>query len=57
MNFVMQNDWRLDIHEQFMKIKSQGSNMPQLEEELIQRRREELRLEKYLILRFTYNRS
>lgn len=38
-----QKQWKEEIHEQLQKIKSEGSNMPQLEEELIKRRREELR--------------
>ncbi|BFZ15684.1 hypothetical protein BsWGS_18723 [Bradybaena similaris] len=35
--------WREEIQESFQKMKAEGSNLPQLEEELIKRRKEELR--------------
>ncbi|CAG5118235.1 unnamed protein product, partial [Candidula unifasciata] len=35
--------WRDEIRENFQKMKAEGSNLPQLEEELIKRRKEELR--------------
>ncbi|KAI8735490.1 mitogen-activated protein kinase kinase kinase 13, partial [Biomphalaria glabrata] len=35
--------WRKEICENFQKMKAEGSNLPQLEEELIKRRKEELR--------------
>ena len=40
----IQVDWKEEIKEQLQKIKAEGSHMPQLEEDLIRRRREELRL-------------
>ncbi|KAI8739947.1 mitogen-activated protein kinase kinase kinase 13 [Biomphalaria glabrata] len=39
-----QEIWRKEIHENFQKMKAEGSNLPQLEEELIKRRKEELRM-------------
>jgi mitogen-activated protein kinase kinase kinase 13 len=39
----LQTEWKAEIKEQLQKIKSEGSHYPQLEEELIKRRREELR--------------
>ena len=36
-------EWKDDIKEQLQKIKCQGSHYPQLEEELVRRRRDELR--------------
>ena len=41
--FQYQVEWKEEIKEQLQKIKSEGSHMPQLEEDLIRRRREELR--------------
>ncbi|XP_013394256.1 mitogen-activated protein kinase kinase kinase 12 [Lingula anatina] len=42
--FIQQKYWQEEIKEQLQKIKSSGSNLrPHLEEELIKRRREELR--------------
>jgi len=41
--FELQIEWKEEIKEQLQKIKSEGSHMPQLEEELIRRRRDELR--------------
>ncbi|XP_055871514.1 mitogen-activated protein kinase kinase kinase 13-like [Biomphalaria glabrata] len=38
-----QEIWRKEIRENFQKMKAEGSNLPQLEEELIKRRKEELR--------------
>ncbi|KAH9514827.1 hypothetical protein Btru_023738 [Bulinus truncatus] len=38
-----QDIWRKEIRENFQKMKAEGSNLPQLEEELIKRRKEELR--------------
>ncbi|XP_059162133.1 LOW QUALITY PROTEIN: mitogen-activated protein kinase kinase kinase 13-like [Physella acuta] len=38
-----QSIWRTEIRENFQKMKAEGSNLPQLEEELIKRRKEELR--------------
>lgn len=38
-----QETWRNEIRENFQKMKAEGSNLPQLEEELIKRRKEELR--------------
>ncbi|GFN89589.1 mitogen-activated protein kinase kinase kinase [Plakobranchus ocellatus] len=38
-----QETWRDEIRENFQKMKAEGSNLPQLEEELIKRRKEELR--------------
>nr|KAI8726988.1 mitogen-activated protein kinase kinase kinase 12 [Biomphalaria glabrata] len=38
-----QEIWRKEIRENFQKMKSEGSNLLQLEEELIKRRKEELR--------------
>ncbi|XP_012941530.1 mitogen-activated protein kinase kinase kinase 12 [Aplysia californica] len=38
-----QMTWRTEIRENFQKMKAEGSNLPQLEEELIKRRKEELR--------------
>ncbi|XP_055899409.1 mitogen-activated protein kinase kinase kinase 13-like [Biomphalaria glabrata] len=38
-----QEIWRKEIPENFQKMKAEGSNLPQLEEELIKRRKEELR--------------
>ncbi|KAK6972362.1 mitogen-activated protein kinase kinase kinase 13, partial [Biomphalaria glabrata] len=35
--------WRKEIRENFQKMKAEGSNLLQLEEELIKRRKEELR--------------
>ncbi|KAL5006161.1 hypothetical protein ScPMuIL_017319 [Solemya velum] len=37
-----QNEWRVEVTEELQKIRCEGSHMPQLEEELIKRRREEL---------------
>ena len=43
-NFVeCQVQWREEIKENFQKMKAEGSHLPQLEEELIRRRKEELR--------------
>ncbi|XP_076461702.1 mitogen-activated protein kinase kinase kinase 13-like [Babylonia areolata] len=43
-NFVQcQEQWREEIKENFQKMKAEGSHLPQLEEELIRRRKEELR--------------
>ena len=39
----IQIEWKEEIKEQLQKIKAEGSHMPQLEEDLIRRRREELR--------------
>jgi hypothetical protein len=39
----LQVDWKAEIKEQLQQIKSDGSHYPQLEEELVRRRREELR--------------
>jgi len=39
----LQIDWKEEIKEQLQQIKCEGSHMPQLEEELIRRRRDELR--------------
>lgn len=36
-------EWKSEIREQLQKIKSEGQQYPQLEQELILRRREELR--------------
>lgn len=36
-------EWKDEIKEELQQIKCEGSHMPQLEEELIQRRRDELR--------------
>lgn len=36
-------EWKSEIREQLQKIKSEGQQYPQLEQELIIRRREELR--------------
>ncbi|XP_055870544.1 mitogen-activated protein kinase kinase kinase 13-like isoform X3 [Biomphalaria glabrata] len=38
-----QEIWRKEIRENFQKMKAEGSNLPQLEEELIKRRKEGLR--------------
>ena len=38
-----QGEWKEEIKEQLQKIKSEGSHYPQLEEELVKRRRQELR--------------
>lgn len=35
--------WREEIAEQLQKFRSKGSHIPQLEEELVRRRKEELR--------------
>ena len=35
--------WREEIKENFQKMKAEGSHLPQLEEELVRRRKEELR--------------
>ena len=43
LQFRFQVEWKDEIKEQLQKIRSEGSHMPQLEEELIKRRREELR--------------
>jgi mitogen-activated protein kinase kinase kinase 13 len=40
---TFQGQWKEEIKEQLQKIKSEGSHYPQLEEELVRRRREELR--------------
>lgn len=43
-NFVeCQERWREEIKENFQKMKAEGSHLPQLEEELVRRRKEELR--------------
>ena len=39
----IQIEWKEEIKEQLQKNKAEGSHMPQLEEDLIRRRREELR--------------
>jgi hypothetical protein len=44
----VQERWREEIKENFQKMKAEGSHLPQLEEELIRRRKEELR---YLTLK------
>lgn len=41
--YELQNNWKAEIKEQLQKIKSEGSHYPQLEEDLINRRRIELR--------------
>ncbi|XP_074651356.1 mitogen-activated protein kinase kinase kinase 13-A-like [Tubulanus polymorphus] len=41
--FKLQVEWKEEIKEQLQLIRSEGNHMPQLEEELIKRRREELR--------------
>lgn len=46
MIFNFQLTWRNEIRENFQKMKTDGSNLPHLEEELIKRRKEELRYEK-----------
>ncbi|KAL8625270.1 hypothetical protein ACOMHN_030028 [Nucella lapillus] len=38
-----QEQWREEIKENFQKMKAEGSHLPQLEEELVRRRKEELR--------------
>ena len=38
-----QLSWQDEIREHFQKMRSEGSHFPQLEEELIKRRKEELR--------------
>ena len=40
--YESQIEWREEIKEQLQKIKCEGSHYPQLEEELVKRRREEL---------------
>lgn len=40
---LKQGLWREEIKEHFQKMKADGSHLPQLEEELIRRRKEELR--------------
>ncbi|KAL8576599.1 hypothetical protein ACOMHN_025074 [Nucella lapillus] len=43
-NFIQcQEQWREEIKDTFQKMKAEGSHLPQLEEELIRRRKEELR--------------
>ena len=42
-SFSIQAQWKEEIKEQLQQIKSEGSHMPQLEEELIRRRRDELK--------------
>nr|KAG5713709.1 hypothetical protein BaRGS_024336 [Batillaria attramentaria] len=43
-NFVKAQElWREEIKENFQKMKAEGSHLPQLEEELVRRRKEELR--------------
>lgn len=45
INFNLQSEWKTEISEQLQIIQTEGCQYPKLEEELIKRRKEELRLE------------
>lgn len=47
----LQVEWRDEVRHHFEKIKSEGTCLHRLDEELIKRRREELRLAESIVMR------